>query len=357
MEGTLAGIGAANFNVSDARLIGAAQSTSPSTGFSNTGASGRSYVTNSWGRGTPPSDAPSELNLNNYFEFAFSPISGGYEYDLHSISFWLRRSNNGPRNVQVVGTFGEEEINLGTLTYTEVDVFRQFSVPISKVNLSTASSIRFYGYGATGTQATGLGSGTLWFDEIIVRGTTTNFILPVRYTFTKAEALGESVQVAWQTASEQNSLEFVVQRSQDLHEWGDVGRVAAAGQSARLQTYTFMDPSPLLGVSYYRLRQIDQDGRYEYSASFEVIFRPYGQHIRALGNPVTDNAIRVKLFGVDPASLRLSTLTGQAGPFEAAQLGLDSWVLRPHHSLSSGLYLLHASQTHGLPLSVRVVVP
>jgi hypothetical protein len=199
------------------------------------------------------------------------------------------------------------------------------------------------------------GAGTIRIDNMRIRDIAG--ILPVRYTFTKAEAFGESVQVAWQTASEHNSREFVVQRSKDLREWSDLGRVAAAGQSARLQTYAFLDENPLLGVSYYRLRQLDHDGRYEYSAPFEVIFRPHGRYIRVLGNPVSDDVIRVKLFSVDPSSLRLSTLTGQSVPFEATQLGVDSWVLHPLSPLASGVYLLHASQPYGLPLSARIVVP
>ena len=342
MDGTLAGSGMASFDVSDAGLHGGIVQFHLNP-YGSTGAVGQAAVTQRW---------PGEFDPSRYVEVAFTPISEGYEYDLHEVSFRLRRSNTGPPSVQVIGTFGGVGAGLATLSLPNGEVFYTFTLPINRRNLSIGSSVRFHGYGGSD-----MNNGTLWFDEIVVRGTTTNFVLPVRYTFTKAEALGERVEVAWQTALEHNSREFVVQRSKDLREWGDVGRVAAAGQSARLQTYAFVDPSPLLGVSYYRLRQVDQDGRYEYSAPFEVIFRPHGQYIRVLGNPVTDNAIRVKLFSVDPASLRLSTLTGQAVPFEAAQLGLDSWVLRPHHSLSSGLYLLHASQTHGLPLSVRVVVP
>jgi hypothetical protein len=240
---------------------------------------------------------------------------------------------------------------LSTFSLTDSLIFYSISIPLFAQNLSEGTSFRFYAHGSTNR------AGTLWFDEIVVRGATTNFVLPVRYTFTKAEAFGESVQVAWQTASEHNSREFVVQRSKDLREWSDLGRVAAAGQSARLQTYAFLDENPLLGVSYYRLRQLDHDGRYEYSAPFEVIFRPHGRYIRVLGNPVSDDVIRVKLFSVDPSSLRLSTLTGQSVPFEATQLGVDSWVLHPLSPLASGVYLLHASQPYGLPLSARIVVP
>jgi len=69
-----------------------------------------------------------------------------------------------------------------------------------------------------------------------------------------------SVLLTWQTASEQNSRYFVVQRSKDGSSFDSIGVVAAAGNSSALLNYNFTDPSPFPGYNDYRLMLINLDG-------------------------------------------------------------------------------------------------
>ncbi len=73
--------------------------------------------------------------------------------------------------------------------------------------------------------------------------------------------------LVWETASEQNSSYFIVQRSIDGITFEDVRQVAAAGNSSTIISYSFLDQtySKDASVVYYRLKQVDMDGAAHYS--------------------------------------------------------------------------------------------
>jgi hypothetical protein len=85
-------------------------------------------------------------------------------------------------------------------------------------------------------------------------------VLPIELTYFRAEPKGKQVQLAWQTAMERNTTEFVVERSQDGIHFQPIGTVEAAGRSESTKDYSFTDISAKNGLNYYRLRQADTDG-------------------------------------------------------------------------------------------------
>lgn len=73
----------------------------------------------------------------------------------------------------------------------------------------------------------------------------------------------ETVILTWVTATEINNSHFVIEKSTDGETWVAVGLIAGVGNSNSLQHYTYVDRSA--NVSYYRLKQVDFDGQFEYS--------------------------------------------------------------------------------------------
>ncbi len=69
----------------------------------------------------------------------------------------------------------------------------------------------------------------------------------------------------WETVSEINNNYFELQRSVDGVEFKSFATVNGAGNSHNLVQYQYLDKKPLEGISYYRLKQVDFDGRYTYS--------------------------------------------------------------------------------------------
>ncbi|MBC7447115.1 MAG: hypothetical protein H7330_03565 [Hymenobacteraceae bacterium] len=93
-------------------------------------------------------------------------------------------------------------------------------------------------------------------------GASEQDVLPVELTRLSATAASNhAARVDWATASEANAATFEVQRSADGLTFTAVGAVAAHGTSAVSHAYSFLDGKPLAGVAYYRLRQIDADGK------------------------------------------------------------------------------------------------
>ena len=95
---------------------------------------------------------------------------------------------------------------------------------------------------------------------------TTSSVLPVEMTKFSASLSTNKINLSWETASEHNNNYFEVQRSTDTHNWTALEKVSSQNSNAQYkQSYTYTDQRPAKGVNYYRLRQVDFDGTFEYS--------------------------------------------------------------------------------------------
>ena len=100
--------------------------------------------------------------------------------------------------------------------------------------------------------------------------------IPVELTSFTASVVDGNVVLNWITATELNNSGFEVQKgnhtstSLSVTEWESIGFVTGNGTSTETHTYSFADGSPVAGKSYYRLRQIDFDGSFEYSNVIDV---------------------------------------------------------------------------------------
>ncbi len=90
-------------------------------------------------------------------------------------------------------------------------------------------------------------------------------LLPIELLSFEVESVDGINILKWTTASEINNDYFVVERSIDGSEWEPIGIVPGAGNSISTVKYIFNDDEPLNGLNYYRLKQIDYNGKYEYS--------------------------------------------------------------------------------------------
>ncbi|TVQ20351.1 MAG: hypothetical protein EA361_00165, partial [Bacteroidetes bacterium] len=108
------------------------------------------------------------------------------------------------------------------------------------------------------------------FSEFAVGGNLQNNPLPVEWLSFTAQPAGGEVLLSWQTATETNNDFFTVLRSSDGEHFQSLGRLSGAGNSNQVNSYTFTDVAPLSGVNYYRVRQTDFDGQYDYSQTLAV---------------------------------------------------------------------------------------
>lgn len=122
--------------------------------------------------------------------------------------------------------------------------------------------------------------------------------LPVRLVSFNARTIHDQVQVEWKTAEESNNSHFTVQRSADAISYEDIAVRDGKGNSNSLHSYSFTDTSPLYGVSYYRLKQTDYDGKFTYSRVAPVQMSGETEfEFSVYPNPVADH-INLKFSGI-----------------------------------------------------------
>lgn len=138
-------------------------------------------------------------------------------------------------------------------------------------------------------------------------------MLPVEWlTFNTVLSVDErEVRCNWETLSEQNNDYFVVERSADGTSWVDLGTVPGNGNSLDLNSYTYLDRSPLQGISYYRIRQVDYNGAISHSP-IRSIERKENDKLGAFPNP--GNGV-FKLTGYTNGDLAVYDLSGRLVPF------------------------------------------
>jgi|TARA_R110000782_G_scaffold80846_4_gene159913 hypothetical protein len=88
--------------------------------------------------------------------------------------------------------------------------------------------------------------------------------LPINLVYFDALVIKKTVLLTWVTASEINNDYFTIERSVDTKIWETVLIINGAGNSSQIIEYTETDFNPISGVSYYRIKQTDFDGRFEY---------------------------------------------------------------------------------------------
>ena len=109
------------------------------------------------------------------------------------------------------------------------------------------------------------------FDNLIFRELESSATLPIELSFFTAKARKDNtVLFNWQTASELDNERFEIERSTDHSGWEVILTQAGAGDSNESIFYEAFDRNPPSGTVYYRLKQIDYDGQYSYSA-IEVV--------------------------------------------------------------------------------------
>lgn len=112
-------------------------------------------------------------------------------------------------------------------------------------------------------------------------------ILPVELLTFTGRLEGENVILNWETASELNNDRFEIERSESAMEFQKIGTTKGHGNSNIPVGYRFVDSLTTSGTYYYRLKQVDFDGKSSYSNVISVYFQ-YETQIMVYPNPAQD---------------------------------------------------------------------
>jgi len=173
--------------------------------------------------------------------------------------------------------------------------------------------------------------------------------LPVQLISFSVKSQASSVVLEWATASEENNKIFAIERSVDGRLFENVSQVSGAGNSNQILEYKKFDLRPLIGRSYYRLKQIDFNGQFEYSEIKSVFIEQSevkGAEISFYPNPVRrGNALKIKVNNQsDSNRISLIELYNMLGHKVLSQNAVsvnneDKQIIVPAE-LKQGLYIL-----------------
>ena len=98
--------------------------------------------------------------------------------------------------------------------------------------------------------------------------------LPVELTsFTAQLQADQTNLLQWQTTTEENNKGFEIERSANGESWETLDFIIGNGTTIEEQNYRYVDTQPIKGTNYYRLKQIDFDGQFEYSKVITVTLK------------------------------------------------------------------------------------
>ena len=121
--------------------------------------------------------------------------------------------------------------------------------------------------------------------------------LPIDLISFTGEVIGSGVELNWVVASQVNNDYYEIQRSIDVENWETISTIPGAGNNNTQMDYKIIDPNPLIGISYYRLKQTDYDGQSEAFHPISIVIKEERKEIvkklNTLGQEVNDSYLGI----------------------------------------------------------------
>jgi len=198
---------------------------------------------------------------------------------------------------------------------------------------------------------------TSWANNINLDGFTyfafgfmPNIVLPIELSYFRGQATSEGVVLNWATAAEINASHFVIEHQDPISkEFKTIGTTQAQGQSESTITYAFTDSKPHNKLNYYRLKQIDLDGNFDYSNAISVAIEAQPTKLK-LYPTIAQNVIHIE----STATIEQLLIYNSTGQLIKAITPTQMPTQIDISDLNSGVYLLVNMSPYGME-SVRFV--
>jgi hypothetical protein len=206
-------------------------------------------------------------------------------------SFWVLSVANGFALNGSTGTIRFGGTGYGTNTLTDLDATLSASAPGTFVAATNAITAIEVNRGGLSTD-----SGTFANSWRIGTKNSPQSPLPIELLSFDAKQNGHIVDLNWVTASEINNDYFTLESSTDAINFEPFANVDGAGNSTVVLNYNYVDNHPYSGISYYRLKQTDFNGKFEYSNIVTVDFLTNEYGVSIYPNP-TANELTIEIPG------------------------------------------------------------
>lgn len=212
-------------------------------------------------------------------------VNGNAIDDVLNFGFWILN----PTNAAVVNY----DVNLVSRGHSNGGVAAENHTVIKRNDASSNWQLlgEYSSYNASGNLTNPISvsrSNLTGFSEFAI-GVSSEGSLPVELLSFNARKDFDAIWLNWITASEKDNDYFEIERGLSANQMRVIGKVGGNGTTHKQSHYEFKDDTKLFGKVYYRLRQVDFDGAFEYSPIVMVDLQNLDQAIRLYPNPVKDH--------------------------------------------------------------------
>jgi hypothetical protein len=269
------------------------------------------------------------INYNNYLGYGSQGVLGFLGADITTLAAWRTAIGQDANSISNLTQFVSSN-NLH-LTGSSIGNFNMKAAPIVGLNTDIDNDIRsasFYYMGA---------------DEV------TSSPLPVKLLQFTGISLNDDAKLNWATANETNNKGFFVERSLDGKLFETVKFVDGAGNSNRLINYQMIDKNAFapanVNVLYYRLKQLDFDGKFNYSSIVKIVKTEskISDNVKMYPNPFT-NEINVSFVSASNQTATIEILDIQGKLIQTNSVnvfaGFNNLAINNLNVLNNGFYFV-----------------
>jgi 1,4-alpha-glucan branching enzyme len=183
---------------------------------------------------------------------------------------------------------------------------------------------------------------------------SSNVVLPVTLVNFTGKNIGQTNQLLWEVSNEQNLSHYELERSADATNFTIVTTLTATGSS----TYSYVDNN-IAGspVYFYRLKKVDKDGRFSYSATIKINAAAKGLSLSATPNPFTGTVkLTVTSNSKEIVTINLSDLSGRIlhKTRLLLQSGINVFEIAGSKQLAAGTYVV-SMQAQQQNQTIRII--
>ena len=233
-----------------------------------------------------------------------------YTYNSSDGADWWKINYTGSGNLDLKfklenhlgdNSFSPTEFRLYSDTIKDPIYFNTFSSSTNDINLQSLAKGSYWILVSPSVNYFGFESYSI---------TNSYTVLPVTFISFNGVLQNNSALLTWSTANELNNKGYEVQRSNEGMNFTDIGFVAGQGNSSQQNNYSYTDYKIVSGFNYYRLKQIDVEGRINYSSTIRLDFTNFDWTIS--GNSLNDTWVQLQLDEISNVAIQVLSINGNA---------------------------------------------
>ena len=179
-------------------------------------------------------------------------------------------------------------------------------------------------------------------------------VLPVKFLSFSLSYNSSIVLVQWSTSEEVNALKYEVERSIDGINWITAGIVSAAGNSITTHNYTYYDHYTISKKVYYRIKEIDLSGQFNYTAIKELNSSVNGDNNIKIYSPSQSTAVIEFASQMnDQVSIRIISFNGQIISEKVVDRPIGQYMM---NISKTGVYIIQVSNQSNLNITKKLML-